>query len=123
MGSSKLRNCSILIAEDDYTLASDLRDAFVKVGASVIHPSYTIEDTLDVIMSSSPIDGAILSVNLQGEATFVAAEHLLRRQIPFLFLESLNSSDIPPSCRTVDRFKKSIDVSLLTEALGAMISA
>ncbi|MER8831170.1 response regulator [Mesorhizobium sp. M0938] len=123
MGSSKLRNCIILIAEDDYTLASDLRDAFVKVSASVIHLSYTIEDTLDVIMSSSPIDGAVLSVNLQGEATFVAAEHLLRRQIPFLFLESLNSSDIPPSFRTVDRFRKSIDVGHLTKALGAMISA
>lgn len=83
MGSSKLRNCSILIAEDNYTLASDLRDAFIKGGANVIHPSNTVEDTLDVIMSSSSIDGAVLSVNLQGEATFAAAEHLVRRQIPF----------------------------------------
>lgn len=73
MGGPKLRNCSILIAEDDYTFVFGLRDAFVKADANVIHPTDIIEDTLDVIMSSSSIDGAVLSVNLQGEATFAAS--------------------------------------------------
>ncbi|MER8401444.1 response regulator [Mesorhizobium sp. M1348] len=118
-----LRNCSIFIAEDDYRLASDLRDAFVKVGANVIHPCDTIEDTLDVIMSSSSIDGAVLSVNLQGEATFAAAEHLVRRQIPFVFLTCLNSSDCPDSLKGIDRFEKSVDIGYLIEVMGSLMSA
>lgn len=123
MEGPKLRDYSILIAEDDYTFALELRDAFVTEGAKVIHPPDTIEDTLDVIMSSSSIDGAVLSVNLQGEATFAAAEHLVRRQIPFVFLESLSSSDIPDSFKGIDRFKKSIDIAHLIEVMEALVSA
>ncbi|WP_143747850.1 response regulator [Mesorhizobium temperatum] len=105
------------------TLAFDLSDALVKEGANFIQPADTIEDTLDVIMSSSSIDGAVLGVNLQGEVTFAAAEHLVRRQIPFVFLVGHNSSDIPDSFKNVDRCEKPLDIAHLIEVIDSLISA
>lgn len=52
MGELELRNCSILVAEDDHVLAFDVRNAFVKAGANVSYPVDTIEDRLDVVMPS-----------------------------------------------------------------------
>ncbi|MER8427906.1 response regulator [Mesorhizobium sp. M1403] len=120
MGSHKLKNCSILIATDDFALAFDLQDAFVEAGANVIYPVDTIEDTLDMIMSSVSIDGAVLGVNLQGEATFAAAEHLVRRQIPFVFLVGRNTSDLPDHFGHINRCEEPIvpaDLSNMMESL------
>ncbi|MER9120962.1 response regulator [Mesorhizobium sp. M0954] len=118
-----LLNSSIFIGEDDFSLASELRDAFVKAGATVNYPADTIEDALDVIMSSAVIDAAVLNVNLQGEATFAAAEHLQRRQIPFVFLQGFNASNIPETFRNTARFEKPVDVDRMTEVMEALVSA
>lgn len=119
---TKFKDCSIFIAEDNFRLAFDLKNAFVTEGATVSYPADTIEDTLDVIMSSFPIDGAVLSVNLQGEPTFSAAEHLVRRQIPFLFLVSLNSPDIPDSFKDIARMEKPVDIGHLVKVMAELLS-
>ncbi|MEI9415706.1 response regulator [Mesorhizobium sp. Cs1321R2N1] len=118
-----LQNYRIFIGEDDFALGSELQRAFIKAGATVYYPADTIEDALDVIMSSAAIDGAVLNVNLQGEATFAAAEHLERRQIPFVFLAGFNASNIPESFRNTARFEKPVDVDRLTRVMEALVLA
>ncbi|WP_192258115.1 response regulator [Mesorhizobium caraganae] len=118
-----LQDYCIFVGEDDFALATELRYAFVRAGATVNYPADTIEDALDVIMSSAAIDGAVLSVNLQGEATFAAAEHLQRRQIPFVFLAGFNASNIPERFRNTARVEKPVDVDRLTGVMEALVSA
>ncbi|BAV52832.1 Chemotaxis protein CheY (plasmid) [Mesorhizobium loti] len=123
MNLRTLKDCSILIALDDFALAFALREAFVQVGADVIYPVNTIEDTLDIIMSSAPIDGAILGVNLQGEATFVAAEHLARRKIPFIFLVGHNMSDIPAKFDPIKRLEEPVVPASLVQLMISQLPA
>ncbi|GLR45294.1 hypothetical protein GCM10007880_58110 [Mesorhizobium amorphae] len=123
MEVSQLRNRNIFIAEDEYSFACELAKTLAMAGARVIRPVDAIEDTLDFIMSSALIDGAILSVNLQGEATFVAAEHLLRRRIPFIFVVGFNSSTIPEELKDIPSFEKPVDPGQLIVAMASLIAA
>ncbi|RAZ72956.1 response regulator [Mesorhizobium atlanticum] len=107
MREQKLLGRYILIAEDNNSVAVSLGEAFGAQGAKVLYPFATIEDVLDLIMSSQPIDAAVLSLTLQGEETFVAAENLVRRHIPFVFLKGHNAPEIPGHFEGVGRFDKS----------------
>ncbi|MER9202311.1 response regulator [Mesorhizobium sp. M0933] len=118
MGGPSLKNRSILIATDNFALAFKMKDALE--GANVIYPVNTIEDALDLIMSSAVINCALLGVNLQGEATFVAADHLMRRQIPFVFLVGHNASDIPDHYGHIDRYEEPIVPAQLIERIESL---
>lgn len=74
----------ILIVEDEVILALDLRFAMEDMGAAVVGPCHRLEPALKVA-DEDPIDGAILDVDLAGEAVFPLADRLSRRHVPFVF--------------------------------------
>lgn len=79
-----LEGKKILIVEDEVILALDLRFAMEDLGADVIGPCHRLSRALE-IADAAPIDGAILDVDLAGEAVFPLADHLRRRRVPFVF--------------------------------------
>ncbi|MER8428415.1 hypothetical protein [Mesorhizobium sp. M1403] len=123
MGVAHLRNRNIFIAEKDHAFARDLTKYLATAGAKVIRPVDTIEDALDFITSSKLIDGAVLSVNYQDRATFVAAEHLRRRRIPCIFVLGFKSSPIPDELKDVRYFEKPVDPHHLVGLMAALIAA
>ncbi|MER8396202.1 hypothetical protein NKH10_31005 [Mesorhizobium sp. M1340] len=121
MGQQKLVGRRILIGSDDSAFAFRLSDALGAAGAEVIYPANTIEDILDMIMSSSRIDAAILGLSVQGEVTFVAAENLARRQIPFAFLIGQNAPDIPEEFEDIVQLETSGNLSNMVGLLQTLI--
>lgn len=79
-----LEGKKILIVEDEVILALDLRFAMEDMGADVVGPCHRLASAM-VVAETAPIDGAILDVDLAGEAVFPLADSLRRRHVPFVF--------------------------------------
>jgi hypothetical protein len=74
----------VLLAEDEFLIAEDLASALSAAGATVIGPAYSVAGALRLIESCGALDGAVLDVNLKGEAAFPIADALLGRGVPFV---------------------------------------
>lgn len=65
------------------------------------------------------LDGAVLDVNLQGERSFPLAEHLIARDVPFVFLTGYDSATVfPDQFRDAPRLSKPVETRLLIEAVS-----
>ena len=121
MNDHELDNLCILVVEDEYMLAMELRGHLTDAGASILGPVSTIEGALDLLDSSPKIDVAILDTNLQGEMVFPVAERLQALSIPFLFTTGYDASMIPSQFKHVERLGKPTDMSKLCQAVGKMV--
>lgn len=75
----------ILVVEDEYFLAEDLREALEIRGMTVVGPVSTDEDAMRHV-AGNLIDSAILDINLAGTMAYPLARTLKSRGIPFVFL-------------------------------------
>ncbi|GMA79582.1 hypothetical protein GCM10025880_59990 [Methylorubrum aminovorans] len=57
---------SVLIAEDDYFWADELRGGLRSAGAIVLGPFATVGAALTLVESPAIVDGAILNIDLRG---------------------------------------------------------
>ncbi len=113
----------ILVAEDEYLLADELRAALGAVGALVLGPVGTLGDTLRLIDAESLIDGAVLDLNLRGEMVFPAADRLRERDIPFLFATGYDAVRIPSRFEDAARWEKPINTRGIALAVEQLFKA
>ena len=116
-----LRNRRILIVEDEYMLADDLKTELSDADAIVLGPAGTLEEALDLIRSERMIDGAILDVYLHGAIVFPVADMLLLRDVPFVFTTGYEGSAIPSRYANVIRCEKPINIKRVTQAIRRII--
>lgn len=116
-----LRNRRILIVEDEYMLADDLKTELSDADAIVLGPAGTLEEALDLIRSERKIDGAILDVYLHGAIVFPVADMLLLRDVPFVFTTGYEGSAIPSRYANVIRCEKPINIKRVTQAIRRII--
>jgi CheY-like chemotaxis protein len=102
----------ILAVEDEALVAAMLRDVLTDLGFVVIGPIATIAEALDVARGEV-IDGAILDVNVGGEAIYPVADALRARDIPFVFLTGYRSDGIDRRYAQVPALEKPIDPQAL----------
>ncbi len=121
MSEPTLRGCRILVVEDEYMLADELRTELCDAGAVVLGPAGTVGDALDMISRQSHIDGVILDVNLRGEMAFSAADLLVERNVPFVFTTGYDASAIPSRFEHVVRCEKPISLVKILRAIGREI--
>ncbi|WP_322965047.1 response regulator [Sphingomonas fuzhouensis] len=123
MPERTLRGCRILVVEDEFMLADDLATELGDVGAIVLGPVGTLDQALDLVAAEARIDGAILDVNLGGEAVFPAADLLLARAVPLVFTTGYGGSAMPERFGHVVRCEKPISIKLITKAIGRVMRA
>lgn len=116
-----LSGLHVLVAEDEYMLASDLRRDLQAQGARVLGPAPTLERTIDLVEAGPRIDAALLDINLNGDLVFPAADILNERGVPFLFATGYDSSTIPPRFSEVPCCLKPIDNTKILAALKSLI--
>ena len=121
MPDTALEGRAILIVEDEYMIAADLKKEFVRAGAIVVGPAPSLEKAIDLIEQAPRIDGAILDISLQGENIFPAADLLSARGVPFLFATGYDQSVIPPRFDDVVRCEKPIGPDRLSQSLATII--
>lgn len=83
MHDTALAGRRILVVEDDYLLAESLNDLLVEAGINVVGPVGSVPDALSLVASGQAIDGALLDVNVRGQAVFPVADALMERACRF----------------------------------------
>jgi DNA-binding response OmpR family regulator len=121
MTFSSLRECAIMVVEDEYLLAEDICTELVNSHALVVGPAATVQQGLALLHDSDRIDGAILDVNLRGEPVFSLADELAERDVPFVFATGYDASAIPDRFQGVIRCEKPLQMSRVVEAIGRVI--
>ena len=111
----------MLIVEDEYFLADDLRQILAEYGAEVLGPVATLGEGLDIIASDSRIDSAVLDVQLRGKDVFAISAALKSRKIPFVFTTGFGESKIPPEYENIPRLEKPFELGALIDALEAAV--
>ena len=121
MAERSLHDRHILIIEDEYMLADELRCAFGEAGGTVLGPVGNVPDALDLIKREGRIEGAVLDVNLHGEMAFPVADLLIERGVPFVFTTGYDESIIPDRFSKILRCEKPIAVDGIIRAIGRMV--
>ena len=116
-----LHNKVILLAEDEYFLAEDLRSWLQAHGAFVVGPVCTISGGLAAARDHRQPDAAVLDINLNGEQVFPLADHLAGQGVPFLFTTGYDDDMIPPRFRTAPRLEKPLDLTAVLPTLAKII--
>lgn len=85
----------ILIVEDEYFVAEELRRDLLDAGAVVLGPAGTVKQAIDIIASGCPLDAAVLDVNLEiNRDAYPVAEALRARGVPFVFATGYDAGHI-----------------------------
>ncbi|MBN9073127.1 MAG: response regulator [Rhizobiales bacterium] len=122
MVERSLRRSRILVAEDEYLLADELRMELTDAGAVVLGPVGTVGRAADLVQRETRIDGAILDVNLGGEMVYPVADLLVGRDTPFVFTTGYDASAIPSRYDHVPRYEKPVSMVELMEALARIMN-
>jgi DNA-binding response OmpR family regulator len=112
----------VLIAEDEYLIADNLKRELLKTGVSIIGPFARLDAVYRAIRSEAVIDAALLDVNLDGEMVFPAAKLLAARGVPFLLVTGYDAWAIPEGYAHLRRLEKPIGPGQTVKALEALLA-
>lgn len=111
----------MLIVEDEYFIAEDLRRELELRGATVAGPVATLEEGLR-LAEEMELAGAVLDVNLRGEMVWPLAERLMGQGVPFVFATGYDRIVVPPTFKHVTVLQKPVDPEPLLEALSRALA-
>lgn len=109
-----LHGARVLVVEDEYYIADDLRRILEGVGASIVGPFSTVR-LADQAVDSAEFDCAIVDLNLNGESALPIAERLYREGRSFGIATGYASDSIPDALEGVPRIEKPFDPRTLLE--------
>src|SRR3712207_5930164 len=117
LSASVLSGRRILVVEDEYMMADDLRRDLEKVGVEVVGPVPSVADALKLLAQAGTLDGAILDVNLRGEKAFPVADALREQNMPFVLATGYEQWALPDAYKDAPRCDKPVDLRQLARAL------
>ena len=117
--SGRLSGKRVLVIEDEYYIAADLRRVLDEEGAVVVGPSGHLGDGLT--LAAEPLDAALLDVNLHGEPSFAIAERLREAKVPYIFITGYDSWAIPDGYKAVPRLTKPFVMTKVVDAVERMV--
>lgn len=107
----------VLLVEDNFNIARALSRALEVQGAEVVGPVGTVKDALALVGTDTPIDRALLDINLRGEFAYRVAEALRSKGVRVVFLTGYDETSIPASYRDVPCLQKPVNLARLVRAL------
>jgi len=122
MTRADLQGLRILVAEDEYLLADDLRGALIDAGVEVVGPVPSVAEAAALISTETALDAALLDVNLRGEMVFAIADTLEVRGIPFAFVTGYGLAAIPGRYAHVTVLEKPIRPEQITELAATSLT-
>jgi response regulator RpfG family c-di-GMP phosphodiesterase len=121
MPEYRLEGWRILVVEDEYLIADDMRDALQDCGAEVLGPVANVDAAASLIAAERLIHGAVLDINLAGTMVFGVADTLVARSIPFIFATGYDHWAIPERFAEVPRLEKPIKARQVCTILGPLM--
>jgi DNA-binding NarL/FixJ family response regulator len=112
-----LRGKRILVVEDEPLVSMALVDELEQAEVDVVGPAASLEGALDLI-DGSPIDAAILDIELQQKLIYPAADLLAKRGVPFILTTGHDADVLPQKYARVPRSLKPAPVAEVLEMLA-----
>lgn len=109
----------VLVVEDDFDHAIQMKALLTSIGAQVVGPSPTLSDAMRRLLEAPTINAAVVDVNLRGEMAFPLAEALKERAIPFIFVSGYGRDLVPEGLTDVAFYNKPVSSRDLTGGLTA----
>ncbi|HYG25916.1 MAG TPA: response regulator [Caulobacteraceae bacterium] len=106
----------VLIVEDQYLIAEEMRRAVLALGGEVVGPCPTIEAAMETLKETA-VQFALLDVNVQGEEVARVTDELAARGVPFAFATGYDQWAIPPQHHDRVRIEKPVTREALREAI------
>ena len=122
MSEPLLQGRRILVAEDEYLIAFDVRDALVRAGAEVLGPVPSVEDAAALLDREETIDAAVLDVNLRGDMIFAVADVLQERGVPVVFATGYDAKSFPARFSGATRLAKPLWGQDVADVLAPLLT-
>ena len=119
-GRPSLDGKRVLIVEDDFNLAMQMKRHLMALGAHILGPAPNIREALRLLVATPSLDVAMVDVNLQGEMAFPLAEALRKRGVPFIFVSGYGQDLIPGHLADADFYIKPLEPREIAAALLAV---
>lgn len=120
MMAGRLSGRRVLVVEDEYFIASDIKRALVAEDAIVVGPVGQLERGL-ALANSEKVDAAVLDVNLGTAATYPIADCLRETGTPLVFVTGYDEWSIPATYRDVPRLAKPFTMAIVVDAVVGMV--
>ena len=104
--AARLDNRRILVAEDEYAIADAVTTVLAGAGAEVLGPVPTVARALHLATAPGRLDGALLDVNLRGEAIWPVVDALRACGVPVVLATGYGSNAIPQAYARLPRCEK-----------------
>src|SRR3954470_5213633 len=115
---------SILVVEDEYTLASDLAHFLEGQSVKVVGPVGTLKAALALVERDGPqLDAAVLDINLRTERVYPVADKLIALGVPIVFATGYDELLMAKPYIGLPRCQKPIDKMALARLLSSAIAA
>jgi DNA-binding NarL/FixJ family response regulator len=106
----------VLVVEDQYLVADEMRRMVRSMGGDVIGPVARATAALE-LLANRAVDLALLDINLGDGNAYEVAKELLRREVPFLFATGCEPWVIPEQFQDVPRLDKPLTSRTLADAV------
>ena len=110
------RGLRILVVEDWWIVAQELRARLEQLECEVIGPAPSVDKAIS-LASSSELDGAILDVDLNGKRVYPVADLLASKGIPFFFATGFDSPHVTDAYRDVPQEVSGITFDFVAAAV------
>jgi CheY-like chemotaxis protein len=112
----------VLIVEDDFLEAEDMRDAVESIGGIVVGPALSVDTALGLLEGGLP-DVALLDVLVFRMSSVSIAERLAQFHVPFVVVTAYPRERLPPPLDTGPYVRKPYWRKQLTDALRRAIAS
>jgi CheY-like chemotaxis protein len=120
-GGPTLAGWRVLVVEDEWLIAAEVRRALEGAGAVVLGPALSVGEALSLLSDGSPPPhAALLDVNLRGEMVTPVALALAGRGVPFALVTAYAAEGLDGSLRAAPRVGKPFTAAGLVRAVARL---
>lgn len=112
----------ILVVEDEYFFADDLKKALEGEGLLVAGPVGGEAEALTII-DGEQVDCAVLDINLHERMVYPLARQLRERNVPFLFVTGYDEAEAAEGFGDVELLRKPFQTETLMRGIGRLVPA
>ena len=118
----RLDGTRVLLVEDEFYIADDIRKTLLNAGASVVGPISTVEQAVQAV-EADDFDCAIIDLNLHGNSAAPVAERLFALGRSFAIATGYGSGEVPPHLNAVPRIEKPFGPPAVLQLLSQLSCA
>jgi DNA-binding response OmpR family regulator len=120
--SGTLAGKRILVIEDEYFIASDMKRALEAENADVIGPVGDLGQGMALLAGGIP-DAAVLDINLGGAYSYPIADILAANAVPYMFLTGYDDWMLPDAYRAVPHVAKPFAIHAVLATIEKLVGA